>query len=151
MKHTTLVNFTCLLMIILILFGCIRKNEPEPDPPGQTTSLDGYWNRGDIVVYINGTVGTFYKVNSGDWLKALNQGFITIGSMKFKNLTRLKDDTFYSGQELWFYSNNQVITEVAWTITGEFNLRNNGNTLYVNTKDPWSDYWGSFEYTRTNP
>lgn len=151
MKQISLINIVYLVFIILLLNGCIRKNEPEPDPPAPISSLDGYWNRGDIVVYINGTVGTFYQINSGEWVKALNQGFITIGSLKFKNLTQLKDDTFYAGQELWFHSNNQIIDEVAWTITGEFNLRNNGNTLYVNTKDPWSDYWGSFEYTRMNP
>ena len=151
MKEKTVFYYICFTLIFLLSIGCLRKSEPTPAPPVQISSLDGYWNRGDIVVYINGTVGTFYQINSGEWVKALNQGFITIGSLKFKNLTQLKDDTFYSGQELWFHSNNQIIDEVAWTITGEFNLRNEGNTLYVNTKDPWSDYWGSFEYTRMNP
>ena len=151
MKQNSIICITCLGLIIIFLFSCIRKNNPAPDPPSSISSLDGYWNRGDIVIYIYGTEGTFYQVNSGEWEKALNQGFIVIGSLKFRYLTRLKDDTFFSGQELWFLSNNQIIEEVSWSQTGEFNLRNEGNTLYVNTKDPWSDKWNSAEYTRINP
>ena len=57
---------------------------------------------------------------------------------------------YFSGQELWFSSNNQVVEQVDWSETGEFNLRNDGNTLYVNTKDPWSTFWSQSAYTKVN-
>jgi len=40
----------CLLCMTFILAGCAKK-DPDPDPgPGPSTSLNGYWDRGDIIV-----------------------------------------------------------------------------------------------------
>ncbi len=150
MKATALL-MTCLFLTTLTFTSCFTKNDPEPEPdPPSAWSLNGYWNRGDIVVYINGSEGAFYEINSGDWLRAMEQGFVTIGSLKFRYISRLKDD-YYSGQELWNKHNGNTISEVTFSETGEFNLRNNGNTLYVNTKDPWSSGWNHMEYTRIYP
>ena len=129
--------------------GCFRKDDPEPDP-GPTYTLNGYWDRGDIVVHINGSTGTFYQINSGHWKMALNQGMITIGSLKFRYLIKLKDDT-YTGQNLWCYYTSTEVQELRWSETGEFKLQNYGNTLFVTTKDPWEGDLETGEYTRINP
>ena len=140
-----------LFLTTLIFTGCLKKEDPEPDPnPPPAWSLNGYWDRGDIVVHINGSEGRFYEIRSGKWLMAQQQGFVIIGSVKFRNISKLKDE-FYTGEDLWQYSNSTTVTEVKFSDPGEFNLRNDGNTLYVNTKDPWSNDWNHIEYTRVYP
>jgi hypothetical protein len=151
MKRIRLFNYIALIFIVASFLGCPAKNNPEPDPHNNSTNLDGYWSNGEIVIYIYGSEGTFYEINSGEWTKPYNQGFIDIGSQKFRYLAKLKDDEFFSGQELWYYQENQIVKQLAWSETGEFNLRNDGNTLYVNTKDPWSSLWSHVEYTRIYP
>lgn len=134
----------------MLMVGCAEKNDPKPDP-GPSNSLNGYWDRGDIVVQISGSTGTFFQINSGYWKNALDLGFISIGSQKFRYLTQVKDGT-WAGQELWnFHNSGGTVTEVRWSETGEFILSSNGNTLTVTTKDPWEDDFETSEYTRVNP
>ena len=138
-----------LLSVMAILFIGCKKEEANSDPASPvSTDLDGYWNSGSIVVHIQGTEGTFYQINQGDWKKAWEAGFVSIGSVKFTNITPLKADKLYQGQNLWWKSENGVVTAVAFSGMGEFNLRNNGNTLYVNTISPWGSDWSKVEYTR---
>ena len=152
MKLIRILTSAFLVLTILLFFGCLTKNNPEPDPdPDPATSLDGYWDNGEIVVKIEGTEGRFYEIRSGEWLKVYQAGFIDIGSLKFDYISQLKADEFFSGQELWHYTYNQVVEKVGWSGDGEFNLRNNGNTLYVNTINPWGSNWSKVEYTRVFP
>ena len=149
MKKINIV-IACLLCISFIMAGCAKKNDPDPDPPDPTSSLNGYWDRGDIVVHINGSQGTFYQINSGRWKNALEQGFITIGSLKNRYLIKLKGGT-WSGQTLWVKWSGSTIEEVKWSETGEFELSNDGKTLYITTNDPWTGGSQTGEYERINP
>ena len=136
-----------LLPVIIILFIGCKEDEPEPNTLA-SSNLDGYWDNGEIVVYIQGTQGTFYQIKQGEWLRVWQQGFVSIGSVKFTNISRVKNDEFFQGQELWYRQENLVVLETAFSGIGEFNLRNNGNTLYVNTINPWGSNWSTVEYTR---
>jgi len=151
MNKVQIFNYLALFLIFFTVLGCPAKKNSDPDPTDNSTNLDGYWSNGEFVIYIDGSEGTFYEINSGDWLKPYDQGFIDIGSLKFRYLAKQKDDEFFTGQDRWFYMENQVVKQMAWSETGEFNLRNDGNTLYVNTKDPWSSLWNHIEYTRIYP
>lgn len=152
MKFIKILSATGLMLILFFLPACFEKNNPDPDPdPDPATSLDGYWDNGEIIVKIEGTEGKFYEIRSGEWLKVYQAGFIDIGSHKFFYISPLKADEFFTGQELWHYTYNQVVEKVGWSGNGEFNLRNNGNTLYVNTINPWGTNWSKMEYTRVFP
>lgn len=68
-----------LFVITFFIIGC-KKEEANPGPASPVlTNLDGYWNSGSIVVHIQGTEGTFYQINQGDWKKAWEAGFVSIG------------------------------------------------------------------------
>jgi len=139
-----------LLAAIAFLFvGCEKDNNDSGTP--SSTSLDGYWDNGEIIVHIQGPEGRFYMIKQGEWKRVWEQGFVNIGSLKFTNISPLKADEFFQGQELWYRQENLVVLETGWSGTGEFNLRNNGNTLYVNTINPWGTNWSTVEYTRVYP
>ena len=138
------------LVMLPFLFGCPINNNTDPDP-APSTNIEGYWDNGEIIVQIEGTEGKFYEIRQGEWKRAWEQGFVDIGSLKFRYIAKLKDDEFYQGQELWHRTVNLVVQETAWSGTGEFNLRNDGNTLYVNTINPWGTNWSTVEYTRVYP
>jgi len=138
-----------LLTVIALLFiGCKKDNS---DSAGSSTNLDGYWDNGEIIVHIQGTEGRFYQIKQGEWKRVWEQGFVSIGSLKFRYISKLKTDEFFQGQELWYRGENLVVLETAFSGTGEFNLRNDGTKLYVNTINPWGANWSTVEYTRVYP
>ena len=137
-------------IIAFLIIGC-TKDDSDSNSTGPSTNLDGYWDNAEIIIHIQGSEGRFYMIKQGDWMRVWQQGFVSIGSLKFRNISKLKDDEFFQGQELWFRQENLVVLETAFSGTGEFNLRNNGNTLYVNTINPWGSNWSHVEYTRVYP
>jgi len=141
--------FLILPLIAFIIVGC--KKDDTNTTAGGSTSLDGYWDNGEIIVHIQGSEGRFYQIKQGDWKRVWEQGFVSIGSLKFRLISPLKSDEFFQGQELWFRWENLVVQEIAFSGTGEFNLRNNGTKLYVNTINPWGSNWSTVEYTRVSP
>jgi len=67
-----------------------------------TYSLDGVWQRegGGHIVTINGSTGVFTQIESSSaWQTAVSKGYISVGSEKFRNLTKTGDLT-WTGQEL---------------------------------------------------
>ncbi|MDR0670041.1 MAG: hypothetical protein LBF95_08160 [Treponema sp.] len=101
--------------------------------------IDGVWDRGDIVVTIDGSSGVFTEVKSNSgWLPLLNNGTISIGGRKFRNITYRNHQT-WSGQELTYPSNSST----SWEDGTTFTLSNGGQTLQVvtpNTTSPSTTY-----------
>jgi hypothetical protein len=139
-----------LLPIMVLLFLGCNKDDDNTNTMS-ASNLDGYWDNAEIIVHIQGSEGRFYQIKQGDWLRVWEQGFVSIGSLKFKMISPLKTDEFFQGQELWFRWENLVVQETAFSGNGEFNLRNNGTKLYVNTINPWGSNWSHVEYTRVSP
>ena len=54
MKKSQLFNIACLVLIMPLLIGCLAKNNPEPDP---VTSLEGYWDNGEIIALFHDIEG----------------------------------------------------------------------------------------------
>lgn len=136
----------------IVLFISCENSEPKSEP---VPTLDGYWDNGDMIVNINGSNGVIFEIKRGDWLKAQEAGFVNIGSLRFRFITSLDSSNaageYFSGQELWYrLTPMHEIEQVNWSETGDFNLRNEGNTLYVSTKDPWSNFWATQEYTKVD-
>jgi hypothetical protein len=92
---------------------------------GQGNLLNGAWDRGDIVVTFNGNSGVFTEIKSnaygGGWLIIMNNGQISIGDRKFRNIT-YKNNLTWTGQEL--------IQNLTWANT---TLTISGQTLRVET------------------
>lgn len=149
MKHTKSA-LGLLLCIAFFMAGCFPKDDPEPDPPTPSYSINGYWDRGSIVVHISGDKGTFYQIYSGYWRDAFEQGFVNIGMVKIRYITVVGDKS-WTGQNLWCKYSGSTTEEVTFSETGEITLSNDGNTLYVKTKSPWSGSYETNEYTRVSP
>lgn len=151
MSAFRLIKIVLFLFGIILLIGCLQKNNPAANPPNPTTSLDGYWDNGEIIIHIENAEGRFYEIRQGEWMLAYDQGFVDIGTLKFRYISHLKADEFFQGQELWLRYENLIVKEVNWSDYGEFNLRSEGNKLYVNTINPWGTNWSTVEYTRVYP
>ncbi|MHB9295755.1 hypothetical protein PilKf_01503 [Pillotina sp. SPG140] len=107
--------------------------------------LNGVWDRGDIVVTFNDDVGVFTEIKShSGWQQVLNNGSISIGDRKFRNITRkmsdLSGELKWSCQELIYNDSTYVV--LGWedcTIT----MDSSGKTLQtytLNVVDPYQTY-----------
>lgn len=151
----TYVKLVFLLCFAYVMTGCFfvdDEDETLPLSPPDTTfsSMDGYWDRGDIIIYVDGDEGYFFEINYGSWENALQNGFISFGSLKFRSLSKQKDGSYF-GENLWVKSSGGEVIEVKWTINTSFVVEDQGNTLLLHTRDPWDLNWIVVEYTRVNP
>ena len=94
------------------------------------TSLEGVWNRGDIVITITGNMAVFSQISPNtNWDRVQNNGQIKIGDVKFRNITQTGRLT-WTCQDLTF--NHDVWTIRGWenaTIT----MNSNGQTIQIST------------------
>lgn len=131
-----------LLCFYLLWTGCIKEHAN----PG---TIDGVWGRGDITIQIIEAegVGNFYYFEYGNWAIANEDGLVDVGSPKFKDLVRLSDTSF-TARELWMHIVNGEVVETGWTEPGELRLSQDGEDLFVSTKDPWGDSYSEDVYFR---
>lgn len=88
--------------------------------------LNGVWDRGDIVVTFNDSNGVFTQINSNSgWQPLLNNGTISIGDRKFRNL-RSSGNLKWTGQELLHDSSWQNCT---------ITMDANGQTIRIVTEN----------------
>jgi hypothetical protein len=106
---------------------------------GNGDLINGVWDRGDIVVTINGSSGVFTEVKSNSgWIALLNNNIISIGGKKFRNIV-YKNNQTWSGQELTYPDSSNT----GWNDGTTFTLSNGGQTLQVvtpNTTVPSTTY-----------
>ena len=80
--------------------------------------IDGSWDRGDIVVTFNGSSGVFTEISSNSgWYSLLNNGTVSIGDRKFRNIT-YKNNSTWSGQELTYQGYSTTWEDTTITISG---------------------------------
>ena len=98
---------------------------------GNSDLLNGVWDRGDIVVTFSGSTGVFteIKTNSSTWIPLLNNGTISIGDRKFRNIT-YENKLKWTGQELAVPSGST--TSTTWE---NATLTISGQTLRVETEN----------------
>jgi len=89
-KHFYLVMLVGILA--LNFMGCVSTVDTHSAPVN--TSLDGDWDRGDIIVTISGNKGVFSKINTN---YNRNPGR-KVGDQRFRNITKV-DDLKWSAQE----------------------------------------------------
>ena len=103
--------------------------------------LNGVWSRGDIVVTFNGSNGVFTEINSNsNWQPFLNNGTISIGDRKFRNIT-YENKLTWKGQELTYTIGTY---NTGWNDT-TITMHSGDNTIRVDTVDTTG---GVTTYTR---
>jgi len=96
------------------------------------TSLDGVWDRGDIVISITGSNGVFTRINPDtNWDRVLKNDSIKIGDINIRNITQT-DNMKWTAQALKYNERSFVVngwTDVSITMTED------GQTLIVTADD----------------
>ena len=116
-----------------LVTGCLTKKI--------NTSLEGVWDRGDIVVTITGNEGVFTKINPDtNWHKIQSKDLVKIGDVKFKNITKT-ENLKWTAQELSHDINTLTIS--GWNNT-VITMDPDGKTLHIltggNVKNPNNSY-----------
>jgi hypothetical protein len=100
---------------------------------GATTySINGNWLSSEgIGISISGSTAIFYSFSSS-WQYAANAGFVSIGSVKLKNISKTNSTT-WNCLELWFHweNTNSNVTDVFWSYNGTISMSSNGNSISV--------------------
>ncbi|MDR0321645.1 MAG: hypothetical protein LBI28_09095 [Treponema sp.] len=115
---------TLFTAISFLMITCVTTNNKV------NTSLNGVWDRGDIVITFIDSNGIFTEIKSDSWLRARNNGNISIGDRKYRNITQT-DNLIWTAQELTLNSRDFSIT--GWsncTIT----MDENGQTIRILTQ-----------------
>jgi hypothetical protein len=72
-------------LVVFIGLGLASASAPEPS----NISIDGVWDRGDIVITISGDNGVFTQVDPNyRHIEAFNTGMINIGDQQVRNIRR---------------------------------------------------------------
>ena len=86
--------------ICVLAFGFICcKSMPGDQNEPVNTSLNGVWDRGDIIITINNDESVFTQINSGPWQSVFNNGLIKIGDKQLINITQT-DNLIWSASVL---------------------------------------------------
>ena len=116
-------------VVVAVLFFAIGCLAFEPAPP-PNRSIEGVWNRGDIVITISGNSGVFTQINPNtNWHRVQSNGNISIGDQKFRNITP-------AGHLRWNFQ-DLTFNHDVWTISGWENatiiMDSDGRTIRVAT------------------
>jgi hypothetical protein len=85
------------------------------------TQLNGVWNRGDIVITINGSNAVFTKISPNTpWGNVLKKGSISIGDLDLRNITP-KGNLSWSAEALTYNGDYSIRGWINCTITMDAN------------------------------
>ena len=118
--------FGIVILISAIGFSVISCDLSDND----NEMLNGVWDRGDIVITINGDTGVFTQINSNSpWQIVQNNGSVRIGDRKLRNITK-SGDLAWTGQYFVYDTSNYRDT---WWENCTITLDASGQTLRINT------------------
>jgi hypothetical protein len=99
MKKRFIFSLMLVYVLVLSFTGCASFSSMSQTV---TPSLDGVWNRGDIVITFNGNNAVYTQFNSNySHLAAVNSGVINIGDQVYRNI-RQTDNLRWTGEVLMF-------------------------------------------------
>ena len=130
-----------MLSVLLLLFSACPDDKTNVTPdqnPGADLGLNGIWYGNSTTIKVSGNQGIFNSITGGYWENAKDQGFISIGSVKWKSLVKVENSTNkWKGDVLWFRAENLTIQEVKFAANGDFELSADGKTLSVTSTSPF--------------
>ena len=126
--------------------GTAYGNEISFTTPSATnTSLDGNWlSSGGTGITISGENGSFYSFSS-NWQLAANGGFVSIGSLKLKNINQVSTNN-WSCSNLFGGQSGGVVVSVTWADDGTITMNDDGSSLTVTSTSPYSGNSSSTTY-----
>lgn len=120
--------------LILLLAACgTTDGDVENDDLAmlEGTWCDEYWSVG-----FSGSEGVFTEFMSGVWLQALEQDWVELGTVKFRNIERV-DDREWSMQELYARRTSEgEITELVWSGSGSIVMNENEDEITIQSSNP---------------
>jgi len=135
LKKIVLIFFISLSFLSLMSCGVTDNDDENGD--ADTSAIAGKWSNENFTITFSGSSGMFYEVNSGSvWSTAMEEGFIEIGDEKFRNISHQSDNQ-WSLQELWFKPEGNLPADIRWSSTGTIELSGNGQSLTINTTNPF--------------
>ena len=107
-------------MILLSIASC-KKKEEEP-------GLDGKWQSDNGTgVLVKGSSGTFYSIG-GFWISARDQGFVKLGDLKFKEITK-EGPVKWSLYELGYHYSGATVVDIFWSEKGSLTMSEDGQSI----------------------
>ena len=106
------------LIITITIVALIGFSFAACDNGSLGLSIDGTWDRGDIVIKISGSRGTFTEIRHSNWLEVSNRGNVKIGDTKYRNIKRT-GDRIWVAESLLFNPSTFALTgweEVTFTL-----------------------------------
>ena len=99
-----------------------------------TYSLNGKWISGSLVILISGSNATFDTLST-NWEIARSKGYITIGGLKMKEITKI-NDTKWSCRDLWLKTTGGVIDGAIWSNDGTIIMSADGQSFTTTSTGP---------------
>ena len=131
-----IIFFRLIIIAISVCISVISFTGCATRLPPVNTSLEGTWDRGDIVIYITGNNAVFTQFNSNyRHLEAVDIGIINVGDQQIRNIKQV-DDLKWTGEFLMimFETNPRGIliryTGIDWS-NGSITMSSNGDTIQV--------------------
>ncbi len=135
MKTITFTIISLLFSIAILSTGCAE----DSDPVVGFGDLNGYWSRGDIVIYFEGDIGVFDEFISGNWYQAAEEGWVSINDSKFISVMHVSGNSYYA-REMWTKKVDGEVVEVAFSENaGDLTVSEDGLTLHVSCPSPWDE------------
>ena len=104
-RHSLLAIVAMLAVIGLLAVSCLTV-------PTENISIDGVWNRGDMVITISGDTAVFTQIDPNyRGIGAVNSGIINIGDQSIRNIRRINYYRF-TGELLYVLSDKNSRGEV---------------------------------------
>lgn len=112
-------------------------------------SLDGQWiSPSGVGIIISGDSGTLYSF-SPNWEIAKNNGYVTVGSVKLKEIAKVNETT-WNCRDLYLTTTNGNIDGVTWSNDGTITMSADGESITTTSTGPVSGNVGSITYTRVH-
>lgn len=112
-------------------------------------SLDGKWlSSSGVGIMISGNNGTLYAF-SPNWEIAKNKGYVDVGSVKMKEITKV-NNTKWNCKDLYLTTTNGQIDGVTWSFDGTITMSADGKSITATSTGPVSGNVGSIVYTRVD-
>lgn len=134
-------------LILAFSTGCKKEEEPPPELP----TLDGTWVSENWEVTIYGSSGTFTYIKPGSyWDNARTQHMVSLGSQKFKDITKI-GDYLWHGKELYCWVDYDDVTalDTYWSTLTSFTLSPDGNTIFMYSETSYDGESYTDNYTIT--
>ncbi|MCL2093964.1 MAG: hypothetical protein FWH12_07190 [Treponema sp.] len=112
------------LLALIVCLGFLScRTSPEVN-----TSIEGIWDRRDIVISISGSTGVFTQINPNtQWRRVLERGSIGIGAQNMRNITRT-GPLSWTAQVLRFNEGTYEIT--GWS-DAQITMAEDGLSIHI--------------------